>query len=131
MDRLAKTMASIVGVLFPAKALGGYIDAKSGKHLAFTIVASNSVFSSIEGAFAANGGADFDCRLSASASAVPTPPRPPPSSRARRRVPPATSPTVGTAFRYARSTRPGPTGHRPASVSLSKQPNGEGRPRSP
>jgi hypothetical protein len=63
MDRLAKTMASIVGVLFPAKALGGYIDAKSGKHLAFTIVASNSVFSSIEGAFAANAGADFDCRL--------------------------------------------------------------------
>ena len=41
-------------ILFPAKALGGYIDAKSGKHLAFTIVASNSVFSTIEGAFAAN-----------------------------------------------------------------------------
>lgn len=41
-------------ILFPAKALGGYIDSKSGRHLAFTIVASNGVFSSIEGAFAAN-----------------------------------------------------------------------------
>jgi D-alanyl-D-alanine carboxypeptidase/D-alanyl-D-alanine-endopeptidase (penicillin-binding protein 4) len=40
--------------LFPAKALGGYIDAKSGRHLAFAIVAANSVFSTIEGAFAAN-----------------------------------------------------------------------------
>jgi D-alanyl-D-alanine carboxypeptidase/D-alanyl-D-alanine-endopeptidase (penicillin-binding protein 4) len=40
--------------LFPAKALGGYIDAKSGRQMAFTIVAANSVFSSIEGAFAAN-----------------------------------------------------------------------------
>jgi D-alanyl-D-alanine carboxypeptidase/D-alanyl-D-alanine-endopeptidase (penicillin-binding protein 4) len=40
--------------LFPAKALGGYIDAKSGRKLAFTIVAANSVFDSIEGAFAAN-----------------------------------------------------------------------------
>jgi D-alanyl-D-alanine carboxypeptidase/D-alanyl-D-alanine-endopeptidase (penicillin-binding protein 4) len=41
-------------ILFPAKALGGYIDARSGRQLAFTIVAANSVFSSIEGAFAAN-----------------------------------------------------------------------------
>lgn len=40
--------------LFPAKALGGYIDAKSGRKLAFTIVAANSVFDTIEGAFAAN-----------------------------------------------------------------------------
>jgi D-alanyl-D-alanine carboxypeptidase/D-alanyl-D-alanine-endopeptidase (penicillin-binding protein 4) len=39
---------------FPAKALGGYMDAKSGRRLAFAIVASNSVFSSVEGAFAAN-----------------------------------------------------------------------------
>jgi D-alanyl-D-alanine carboxypeptidase/D-alanyl-D-alanine-endopeptidase (penicillin-binding protein 4) len=41
-------------VLFPAKALGGYMDAESGRRLAFAIVASNSVFSSEEGAFAAN-----------------------------------------------------------------------------
>jgi D-alanyl-D-alanine carboxypeptidase/D-alanyl-D-alanine-endopeptidase (penicillin-binding protein 4) len=41
-------------ILFPAKALGGYMDAKSGRRLAFAIVASNSVFSSVEGAFAAN-----------------------------------------------------------------------------
>jgi len=41
-------------VLFPAKALGGYMDAKSGRRLAFAIVAANSVFSSVEGAFAAN-----------------------------------------------------------------------------
>jgi D-alanyl-D-alanine carboxypeptidase/D-alanyl-D-alanine-endopeptidase (penicillin-binding protein 4) len=40
--------------LFPAKALGGYIDAKSGRQLAFTIVAANSVFDTIQGAFAAN-----------------------------------------------------------------------------
>lgn len=40
--------------LFPAKALGGYIDAKSGRKLAFTIVAANSIFDTIEGAFAAN-----------------------------------------------------------------------------
>jgi D-alanyl-D-alanine carboxypeptidase/D-alanyl-D-alanine-endopeptidase (penicillin-binding protein 4) len=39
---------------FPAKALGGYMDAKSGRRLAFAIVASNSVFTSINGAFAAN-----------------------------------------------------------------------------
>jgi serine-type D-Ala-D-Ala carboxypeptidase/endopeptidase (penicillin-binding protein 4) len=39
---------------FPAKALGGYMDARSGRRLAFAIVASNSVFSSVEGAFAAN-----------------------------------------------------------------------------
>jgi D-alanyl-D-alanine carboxypeptidase/D-alanyl-D-alanine-endopeptidase (penicillin-binding protein 4) len=41
-------------ILFPAKALGGYIDAKSGRRLAFTIVAAGSVFSDVEGAFAAN-----------------------------------------------------------------------------
>ncbi len=41
-------------ILFPAKALGGFMDAKSGRRLAFAIVASNSVFSSIDGAFAAN-----------------------------------------------------------------------------
>lgn len=41
-------------ILFPAKALGGYMDAKSGRRLAFAIVAANSVFTSIDGAFAAN-----------------------------------------------------------------------------
>jgi D-alanyl-D-alanine carboxypeptidase/D-alanyl-D-alanine-endopeptidase (penicillin-binding protein 4) len=41
-------------ILFPAKALGGYMDAKSGRRLAFTIVAANSVFDTIEGAFEAN-----------------------------------------------------------------------------
>jgi D-alanyl-D-alanine carboxypeptidase/D-alanyl-D-alanine-endopeptidase (penicillin-binding protein 4) len=41
-------------ILFPAKALGGYMDAKSGRRLAFAIVAANSVFSDIEGAFEAN-----------------------------------------------------------------------------
>jgi D-alanyl-D-alanine carboxypeptidase/D-alanyl-D-alanine-endopeptidase (penicillin-binding protein 4) len=41
-------------ILFPAKALGGYMDAKSGRKLAFCIVAANSVFESIDGAFAAN-----------------------------------------------------------------------------
>jgi len=41
-------------ILFPAKALGGYMDARSGRRLAFAIVAANSVFSTIEGAFAAN-----------------------------------------------------------------------------
>ncbi|UGS37256.1 D-alanyl-D-alanine carboxypeptidase/D-alanyl-D-alanine endopeptidase [Capillimicrobium parvum] len=41
-------------ILFPAKALGGYIDARSGRRLAFAIVAANSVFTTIEGAFAAN-----------------------------------------------------------------------------
>jgi D-alanyl-D-alanine carboxypeptidase/D-alanyl-D-alanine-endopeptidase (penicillin-binding protein 4) len=41
-------------LLFPVKALGGYIDAKSGRRLAFTIIASKGVFSSIEGAFEAN-----------------------------------------------------------------------------
>ena len=40
--------------LFPAKALGGYMDAKSGRRLAFAIVAANSVFDTIEGAFEAN-----------------------------------------------------------------------------
>jgi D-alanyl-D-alanine carboxypeptidase/D-alanyl-D-alanine-endopeptidase (penicillin-binding protein 4) len=41
-------------ILFPAKALGGYMDAKSGRRLVFAIVAANSVFSTVEGAFAAN-----------------------------------------------------------------------------
>jgi D-alanyl-D-alanine carboxypeptidase/D-alanyl-D-alanine-endopeptidase (penicillin-binding protein 4) len=41
-------------ILFPAKALGGYMDAKSGRRLAFAIVAANAVFDDIEGAFAAN-----------------------------------------------------------------------------
>jgi D-alanyl-D-alanine carboxypeptidase/D-alanyl-D-alanine-endopeptidase (penicillin-binding protein 4) len=40
--------------LFPAKALGGYMDAKSGRRLAFSIVAANSLFTTIEGAFEAN-----------------------------------------------------------------------------
>ncbi len=41
-------------ILFPAKALGGFMDAKSGRRLAFAIVAGNSTFSDIDGAFAAN-----------------------------------------------------------------------------
>ncbi|MEP6560281.1 MAG: D-alanyl-D-alanine carboxypeptidase/D-alanyl-D-alanine-endopeptidase [Nakamurella sp.] len=38
----------------PTKALGGYIDTKSGRHFAFTIMATNSVFADVEGIFAAN-----------------------------------------------------------------------------
>lgn len=38
----------------PTKALGGYIDTKTGRHLAFTIIATNSVFPDIAGIFAAN-----------------------------------------------------------------------------
>ncbi len=41
-------------IVLPAKALGGSMDAASGRRLAFSIVVSNSVFSGIEGAFAAN-----------------------------------------------------------------------------
>jgi len=41
-------------LVFPAKALGGYMDARSGRRLAFAIIASNSVFTTIDGAFAAN-----------------------------------------------------------------------------
>ncbi|MBX5442066.1 MAG: D-alanyl-D-alanine carboxypeptidase/D-alanyl-D-alanine-endopeptidase [Solirubrobacteraceae bacterium] len=41
-------------VLFPAKALGGYMDARSGRRLAFAIVVANAVFDDVEGAFAAN-----------------------------------------------------------------------------
>lgn len=41
-------------ILFPAKALGGYMDARSGRRLAFAIIAANSVFDDIEGAFKAN-----------------------------------------------------------------------------
>ncbi len=40
--------------LFPTKALGGYMEARSGRRLAFAIVAANATFSTIEGAFAAN-----------------------------------------------------------------------------
>jgi D-alanyl-D-alanine carboxypeptidase/D-alanyl-D-alanine-endopeptidase (penicillin-binding protein 4) len=41
-------------LLFPAKGLGGYIDAASGRRLVFSIVAADSVFATIDGAFAAN-----------------------------------------------------------------------------
>lgn len=41
-------------ILFPAKALGGYMDTKGGRHFAFAIVVANGVFDDIEGAFAAN-----------------------------------------------------------------------------
>ncbi len=41
-------------ILFPTKALGGYMDARSGRRLAFAIVAANATFSTIEGAFEAN-----------------------------------------------------------------------------
>ena len=56
----AKTGTLAAGDLFnqryrlPAKALGGYIDTKTGRHFAFAIVASNSVFADIQGVFAAN-----------------------------------------------------------------------------
>lgn len=40
--------------LLPAKALGGYIDAKSGRRLAFMIVVSNALYPDINGVFAAN-----------------------------------------------------------------------------
>jgi D-alanyl-D-alanine carboxypeptidase/D-alanyl-D-alanine-endopeptidase (penicillin-binding protein 4) len=38
----------------PAKALGGYIDAQSGRRLAFAIVVNNAVFADLNGVFAAN-----------------------------------------------------------------------------
>jgi len=38
----------------PTKALGGYIDTASGRHFAFAVMATNSVFADIEGVFAAN-----------------------------------------------------------------------------
>lgn len=41
-------------LLLPVKALGGYIDTKAGRHLAFAILANNSVFTDIQGVFAAN-----------------------------------------------------------------------------
>ena len=41
-------------IQLPTKALGGYIDAKSGRRLAFSIVATNSIFDDITGVFAAN-----------------------------------------------------------------------------
>ncbi len=41
-------------LLLPAKALGGYIDSKAGRRLAFTIISANSVYSDINGVFAAN-----------------------------------------------------------------------------
>ena len=56
----AKTGTLGAGDLFnnrlrlPTKALGGYIDTKNGRHFAFAIVASNSVFDDISGVFAAN-----------------------------------------------------------------------------
>ena len=37
-----------------AKALGGYIDAASGRKLAFAVISTNSVFADINGVFAAN-----------------------------------------------------------------------------
>lgn len=37
-----------------AKALGGYIDAASGRRLAFTIISTNSMYPDIQGVFAAN-----------------------------------------------------------------------------
>lgn len=40
--------------LLPAKALGGYIDAASGRRLAFMIVVSNALYPDISGVFAAN-----------------------------------------------------------------------------
>ena len=41
-------------LLLGAKALGGYIDAASGRKLAFAIISTNSVFADINGVFAAN-----------------------------------------------------------------------------
>jgi serine-type D-Ala-D-Ala carboxypeptidase/endopeptidase (penicillin-binding protein 4) len=41
-------------LILPTKALGGYIDARSGQRLAFAIIVTNSVFSDLEGVFAAN-----------------------------------------------------------------------------
>lgn len=40
--------------LLDSKALGGYIDAASGRRLAFTIIVTNGVFADIEGVFQAN-----------------------------------------------------------------------------
>ncbi|WP_395727577.1 D-alanyl-D-alanine carboxypeptidase/D-alanyl-D-alanine-endopeptidase [Nakamurella sp.] len=41
-------------LLLGAKALGGYIDAASGRKLAFAVISTNSVFADINGVFAAN-----------------------------------------------------------------------------
>jgi D-alanyl-D-alanine carboxypeptidase/D-alanyl-D-alanine-endopeptidase (penicillin-binding protein 4) len=41
-------------LLLPVKALGGYIDTKAGRHLAFAVLATNSSFTDIQGVFAAN-----------------------------------------------------------------------------
>ncbi len=38
----------------PVKALGGYMDTASGRHLAFAVITTNSVFPDINGVFAAN-----------------------------------------------------------------------------
>ncbi len=38
----------------PTKALGGYIDTASGRHFAFAVMATNSVFADTAGIFAAN-----------------------------------------------------------------------------
>ncbi|WP_322097963.1 D-alanyl-D-alanine carboxypeptidase/D-alanyl-D-alanine endopeptidase [Nakamurella alba] len=41
-------------IVLPTKALGGYMDAASGRKLAFTIIVTNGVFADIQGVFAAN-----------------------------------------------------------------------------
>jgi D-alanyl-D-alanine carboxypeptidase/D-alanyl-D-alanine-endopeptidase (penicillin-binding protein 4) len=41
-------------LLLPTKALGGYIDTAGGRHFAFAVIATNSVFADINGVFAAN-----------------------------------------------------------------------------
>lgn len=38
----------------PVKALGGYIESEGGRHLAFAVISTNSVYPDIEGIFAAN-----------------------------------------------------------------------------
>ncbi|SDZ24109.1 D-alanyl-D-alanine carboxypeptidase/D-alanyl-D-alanine endopeptidase [Herbiconiux ginsengi] len=53
------TLASVDGFnderyFLPAKALGGYIETEGGRHFAFTIIATNSVFDDVQGVFAAN-----------------------------------------------------------------------------
>ena len=56
----AKTGTLVGGDLFnqryriATKSLGGYIDAKSGKRLAFAIISTDSMFPDVEGVFAAN-----------------------------------------------------------------------------
>lgn len=56
----AKTGTLGAGDLFnnrlrlPTKALGGYIDTETGRHFAFAVIAASSVFTDINGVFAAN-----------------------------------------------------------------------------